>query len=310
MISKAAPRFFLIAAATYCAFRSSTSAAVLLSGAVFSASAVRLVNFTLAAAAPLPRMNNLSAPSNIWSAWSGVKLRMLLDGCPLSRDGITASITSCSTHDGDGMAAVFDLGKRLQANGFELTFAAGAVPPLAWLFEMTTSLQIDDVGASEWRPAAASAFRRSYDGLVIPYPRLPSAAQSATATVLKVDLRPDWQWASQFVVSYGLAMVTFSIVLVLALMDRQRHARWLFAAHYGLVSLLYAAAVAEYQLRGRSREASAVWLLLPEHVMVSVGLMAFKGRWVSCIARSFRVNCTATLFTLLWTKEQIKQSTL
>ena len=266
MTSKTSTRFFLVATAAYCALRSYTSACVFHSGAAFNATAFRLLLYSHSDAGS-------PSPSNSSRDLSGATLRLLLDGCPLSLGDLAPANLSTSGY-GSGPGAIFELDKPVQANGFELFVGPAVGLPPGWLLEATGASR-----AGEWLPVAASAFRRSFNGAVIPYPSLSFVDQSPSVSgILRADLRPDWQWASQFVVSYGLATITFLVALSLAIADKQWHARWVFASHYWAVSILYATAAADYHLNGRIREGAAIWLLMPEHVVVAVGLLICEGR--------------------------------
>ncbi len=64
----------------------------------------------------------------------------------------------------------------------------------------------------------------------------------------------------------------------LAVVNKQRLSRWILAGHYGLVAVVYAAAAASHQMSGSGREAAAIWMIVPEHVVFSVGLSTFEGR--------------------------------
>jgi hypothetical protein len=275
MVCKASTRLFLLATGSYFGLRSYTSAGVIRSGVIFSATAVRLVPFPGSGAALSPQHNSSTLPAFPYD-WSGATLQLLRDGCAVTPGHVPPRDTGAA-------AAIFDLGTRVEANGFELALPSSALPPPGWLFEAATSPLADDNGSTvEWRAVGASTFRRSFTGTMIPFPTLPFAGPAAAAADasggILVDFRPDWQWASQFVAAYGLAVFSFSAMLGLAAANQQWHARCALAAHFGVVSVLYAAAAATHQLAGRGREAAAIWMILPEHVTVAIGFLACKGR--------------------------------
>jgi hypothetical protein len=269
MTSKGVFLAFLALGAAFCAGRASVSGAVVQQQGAFSARAFKLTPLKLRGG---PADSNTLLAANSSSGRVG----LLWNGCEIAPSGSVGAAEFRSAWEW-GAAAYTD---EVRANGYYFTTAAagdGSLDPVSWVAEGSRD-------GTAWFPVGASERRLRFDGHSSWYPGLAFPTTVARGVRVDFDLRPGWQWIVQSVVTFALGSVCFLASLALALSGCQGCVKWAFIFHYGVTSLLFAVAAAGHSWGGEVRASCAISLLIPEHVLVAVGLAFFERHIIGGLA--------------------------
>ena len=273
MATKRAFLAFFALGAAYCVGRVITSSAILLRQGEFSARALR-VNLLLL-------RNGVGQPESASGGQSGLN-------ASIGRAGLLWNGCEVEVPETEGLATVewgtswvaAHYSEQVRANGYFFTTAEtgdGSLDPVSWVAEASR----DGTG---WTAVGASERRLRFDGRTSLYSGLTFPTPAERGTRVDMDLRPRWQWVVQNVVVFALGSACFLSALNLGLWGCERYVKWAFVFQYGMASLLFIVGAAGHLRAGETRDACAMALLIPEHILVVVGLSAYERRIISALA--------------------------